>query len=43
MRTFKRKMESLEAIVVAGLSIGKTKHHRENELNEIGSADDIFR
>lgn len=28
MRTFKRKMESLGAIVVGGLSLGKTKHER---------------
>lgn len=28
MRTFKRKMESLGAIVVGGFSLGKTKHER---------------
>ena len=28
MRTFKRKMESLGAIVIGGLSLGKTKHER---------------
>ena len=28
MRTFKRKMESLGATVVGGLSLGKTKHER---------------
>lgn len=43
MRTFKKEMESLGSIVVAGLSIGKTKHHRENQVNEVDSIDDIFR
>lgn len=31
MRTFKRKMESLGAIVVGGLSLGKTKHERPTQ------------
>lgn len=33
MRTFKRKIESLGAIVVGGLSLGKTKHERPVQLN----------
>jgi predicted amidophosphoribosyltransferase len=33
MRTFKRKMESLGAIVVGGLSLGKTKHERPIQGN----------
>ena len=33
MRTFKRKMESLGAIVVGGLSLGKTKHERPTQGN----------
>ena len=34
MRTFKRKMESLGAIVVGGLSLGKTKHERPVVVTE---------
>lgn len=30
MRTFRHKMETLGAIVIAGMSIGKTKHERPN-------------
>jgi len=34
MRTFKRKMESLGATVVGGLSLGKTKHERPVVVTE---------
>ena len=29
MSSFKEKMQQLGAIVIAGVSIGKTKHHRD--------------
>ena len=41
MRTFKRKMESLGAIVVGGLSLGKTKHERPNSTPIIRYYEDL--
>lgn len=38
MLRFKRKMESLGACVIGGISIGKTKHERQQS----NSIDDIF-
>lgn len=37
MCTFRRKMENMGAIVIAGLSIGKTKHERPNSSNSFHS------
>lgn len=45
MRTFKRKMEALGAIVVGGLALGKTKHERPIQANISRSPfeiDDLF-
>ena len=41
MRTFKRKMESLGAVVVGGLSLGKTKHERPNSTPIIRYDEDL--
>ena len=41
MRTFKQKMESLGAVVVGGLSLGKTKHERPNSTPIILYDEDL--